>query len=312
MNTLLIDTSYLIYRSYFAYPHLAAHGKHTGAIYGFIKTVMSLTKEYHIERLVFALDLPGKTWRHEAYTEYKAGRPEMDDAMRQQIPVIIDWARSITPYVFSQTGYEADDMIASALSHDEDSLFYVVSSDRDLYQLLTHENILFLKGKKGGHLEYAHKDFVAEFGIEPDQYVDYKALVGDGSDNIKGVPGIGPKTAAKLLNSVGSMHALYTVMNWEMPSFFREEITKGKVEEFVQNTKNHDLLNKIYENRESLELAYSLSLLHPQVVSLGKEGYDMAKGVDLYTAYEFKSLLTAVKKESLDKSGAVQDDLALF
>jgi DNA polymerase I len=314
MKTLLVDTSYLIYRSYFAYPNFLSQGKHTGAIYGFIKTTMYLAKEYGIDRLIFAVDLPGKTWRHEKYDDYKAGRPEMDVQMREQIPVILDWAKSVTPYVFSKSGYEADDMICSAIKSDGESDFYIMSSDRDLYQMFTEPNIRFLKGKQGTYLEYGHDQFRAEFGVEPEQYVDYKALVGDGSDNIKGVPGIGPKTAAKLLTSIGSLKELYRVMNWDAPADFRDGTVSAELDAFVANSKNHDLLNKIYENKDSLELAYTLSGLNTVQLDLGGDGYNFDAGKELYIKYDFKSILgTAGKKSDKTKTTVQsQEDGALF
>lgn len=293
MRTLVIDTSYLIYRSFFAYPHLS-HGENpTGALFGVIKTTMSLCKEYSIDQLVFALDLPGKTWRHETYTEYKAGRPEMDQSMRQQIPLVIEWARKVTPNVLSQERYEADDMIASVVRQkkSEEEVF-ILSSDRDLYQLLDSNNITFLKGTKGGYMLYTKDNFVAEFGIQPNQYTDYKALVGDGSDNIKGVPGIGPKSATKILNKIGTLKNLFESMNWDCHEQFRDGVEASELFEWVSNPKNHELLNKIYQNRDSLFLAYTLSLLHPQPIVLQYEKYDFARGMDIYVHYQFRSIVS--------------------
>ena len=111
MKHLIIDTSYLIYRSYFAYPLLTSNGQNTGALYGFIKTVFSLVKEFEPDTLTFACDRPEKTWRHEILPEYKAGRPEIENQMREQIPKILEWCELVTPNVFATPGYEADDLI---------------------------------------------------------------------------------------------------------------------------------------------------------------------------------------------------------
>lgn len=290
MKTLLVDTSYLIFRSYFAYPNFRTHGKHTGALYGVIRTTMTLARDYKIDRLVFALDLPTPTWRHKEYTEYKAGRPPIDPEMREQIPLVLDWTRQVTPYVLSKEGYEADDMICSAIKGDGESEFFILSSDRDLYQLFTAPNIKFLKGTKGGYTEYGHDQFREEFGVEPEQYVDYKALVGDGSDNIKGVPGIGPKTAAKLLTSIGCIKNLYKTMNWEVPDYMHDCAQSEGLEAFLQNHKNLDLIQKIFDNKDSLELAYRLSQLHNVREVIGSEGFDFTKGRQVYADYEMKSI----------------------
>jgi 5'-3' exonuclease len=311
MKTLLVDSSYLTYRSYFAFPNFRTDGKHTGAIYGYIRAVLSIVAEYHIERIVFALDLPGKTWRHETYDGYKAGRPPMDDSMREQIPVVQDWSRDVSPYVLSQVGYEADDMICSVIETQPENEYFILSSDRDLYQLFTNSNVTVLKGKTGGYTEYGASEFTQEFGIKPEQYTDYKALVGDGSDNIKGVPGIGPKTASKLLQFIGSLKKLYEVMNWTVPECFKTHSLSIDPTEFITNPKNLDLLSKIYDNTESLELAYRLSTLHCVEVEVGDVGFDFDKGYHVYEEYQFKSLL---KKTSDKKPKPIDpvEDGALF
>lgn len=302
MRTLIIDTSYLIYRSYFAYPHLSSGENPTGALFGVIKTTVSLCKEYAIDQLVFALDLPGKTWRHDTYSEYKAGRPEMDQAMRAQIPEVVDWARRITPNVLSKVGYEADDMIASVVASKKDvEELYILSSDRDLYQLLNKEHVHFLKGIKAGYMLYGGQNFSEEFGIQPNQYTDYKALVGDGSDNIKGVPGIGPKSAAKILQTVGTLKNLFDIMNWEALPEFRDGVQSQQLVEWISNKKNHELLNKIYTHKDSLFLAYKLSLLHPQPVQLVYEKYDFARGMEVYQKYQFRSILSLFSTTLRDK-----------
>lgn len=312
MKTLLVDTSYLIYRSYFAYPNFLTEGKHTGAIYGFARTVISLARDYKVERIIFALDLPGKTWRHEMYTEYKAGRTEMDQQMREQIPVVIEFARLISPYVLSEVGYEADDMICSSVNAYQSDEFLILSSDRDLYQLLTNKNISFLKGKIGGYTLYSSHNFVEEFQVDPVQYVDYKALVGDGSDNIKGVPGIGPKTAAKLLQNIGSLKYLYSLMNWECPDYFRDGLVSDNLEAYVADPKNQDLIAKLLTHKDSLELAYNLSALHCRTVTLGNEGYNFTKAVELYERYNFQSILKELQRDKKSAFQQAQEDVALF
>jgi len=161
MSILIIDTSYLIYKAYFAYPDLSYQNQPTGAIYGFIKTVLKLITDWQPKILVFTVDRPEKTWRHELFSEYKAGRPEMEDKMLRQIPIILEWCQAITPNYLAVSGFEADDLIwtitqqfyqnKTDTANQIDDLFlenhtptWIFSADRDLYQLLVFPQVKFI------------------------------------------------------------------------------------------------------------------------------------------------------------------------
>jgi DNA polymerase I len=344
MKHLIIDTSYLIYRSHFAYPRLtSSDGKSTGAFFGFAKTIIALIKEYQPDTLSFALDTPKPTWRHLLKDDYKAGRPDIDQDMVAQIPVIQEWCKLITENYFYQDGYEADDFICTAcysiiqhsilktehqkskseglfdsddlttsvliapMTHQElaklgvdmEDQVYIFSSDRDLFQLLVYPNVSFIQSKssKDGFTLFGQAEFRDKYELEPIQWIDYKTLVGDGSDNLQGLPGVGPKTATTLLNQVGSLHVLlaelgidntdYIIGSWAHEKY--QEVAK----EYIKNPKNLKLIDKIKDNTEVLHQTHHLSELQlvPGGVEL-KKGFDLHKGTGLFQQYGFKSLVT--------------------
>jgi DNA polymerase I len=343
MIHLIIDTSYLIYRSHFAYPRLtSSDGKATGAFFGFAKTVIALIKEYHPDSISFALDTPKPTWRHKMKDDYKAGRPEIDKEMVAQIPTIQNWCKLITENYFVEDGFEADDFICTAcydviqgdilkrakvdskdsdlfdpegnkansfnpLTHQELSELkpdvtdkvYIFSSDRDLYQLLVYPNVFFIQSKssKDGFNLFGQAEFREKYELEPIQWIDYKTLVGDGSDNLQGVPGVGPKTATTLLNQVGSLHVLFEEMGIDNTDYILGGWANAKYQnqtiEYLKNVKNVKLLDKIRDNLEVLNQTHTLSQL--QIVPGGvtiKKSFDLHKGTDLFKEYGFKSLVT--------------------
>lgn len=343
MKHLIIDTSYLIYRSHFAYPRLTSNGVATGAFFGFAKTIIALIKEYQPDTLTFALDTPKPTWRHKLKDDYKAGRPEIDQDMVAQIPTVQEWCGSITENYLYQDGYEADDFICTMcytiIQHSilksehqkpqEDGLFetaeaaekavvkplthqelaklstdledeiYIFSSDRDLYQLLVYPNVSFIQSKstKDGFTLFGQAEFREKYELEPIQWIDYKTLVGDGSDNLQGLPGVGPKTATSLLNQVGSLHVLFDELGIDNTDYiigsWAHEKYKQAVKDYVANPKNTKLIDKIKENVELLHQTHHLSEL--QIVPGGleiKKGFDLHKGVGLFQKYGFKSLVT--------------------
>ena len=343
MKHLIIDTSYLIYRSYFAYPKLTSDGESTGAFFGFAKTVIALIKEYRPDTLIFALDTPKPTWRHELKDDYKAGRPETDKDMVSQIPIVQNWCKKITKNYLVQDGYEADDYICTAcyqvvqscilktahketkdedlfgpsetldnenlkpmthqelakLGNDLEDSIYIFSSDRDLYQLLVYPNVSFIQNKssKDGFTLFSQADFRTKYELEPIQWIDYKTLVGDGSDNLKGLPGVGPKTATNILNEVGSLHVLFDLLgidnqNYVIGSWAKEKYGE-KAKLFVKNPKNQKIIDKVLENVDLLHQTHRLSelLIVPGGVEIQKT-FDLHAGVDLFQKYNFKSLVT--------------------
>ena len=357
MTVLIIDSSYLIFRSYFAYPHLNTGDTPTGAFFGFAKTTLALIKEYSPEYTVFAKDLPTPTWRHLIHKEYKAGRPEADKEMIAQIPIIHGWSQKVSKNCFAVEGFEADDIIFSTalesaldenvlkseiINKPEISLFsensnkadhlkllslsqtppknenqvYIFSSDKDLFQLLILPNIYFIRAdNKGKFSLFGAAEFIEKYQVKAIQWLDYKALVGDGSDNLKGLNGIGPKTATKILNQIGNLYSLAKELNLETNGFDRSyyelnQSEKEKLGEFIRDVKNQKFLENFTTNYDKLKLTYNLGALQlvPKT-SLILEKLNLENGNEDFVKYNFKSLLPAVKSAKIQQEKGEQEEL---
>ncbi|HOS43742.1 MAG TPA: 5'-3' exonuclease H3TH domain-containing protein, partial [Armatimonadota bacterium] len=208
----IIDAYSLLYRAYFALPPLTnKQGEVTNAVYGFTMMLVKLLAEQAPDYLVVAFDLPAATFRHEAFEAYKAQRAPMPEDMRPQVGMMREVLDAMRVPVIGVEGYEADDVIGTlsrrAAAEGFDVL--IVTSDRDALQLVD-EHVHVLANKKGltETVEYDLAAVRARYGLDPAQLPDMKALTGDISDNIPGVPGIGEKTAAKLITQFGSLEHL--------------------------------------------------------------------------------------------------------
>ncbi len=337
---LIIDTSYLMYRSYFAYPNLSNQGAMVGAIYGFCKTVLTILEKYQINELIFAIDLPEKTLRHQKYEGYKAGRKPIEETMLLQIPSILQWCQNITPNYFGISGYEADDVVFSTvlkiltdsknhisdynLSHIFDdnknninnNEIYILSSDKDLYQLLIFEQVKILKSQNKQLTIYTSKDFEKEFNLHPLQWLDYKTLVGDSSDNLKGISGIGPKTATDFLKHYGSLVEFFRIQNIEIDlknKSFYEGYEFQEIEKYQNNNKNQQIIKKIIEQKDELISTYNLvSLFYINNLEI-KSGIFLEKGLETFKLYNFKSLIDLVAKKVQSNSINInKDENSLF
>ncbi len=199
---ILIDAQSLIYQSYYALENMTtSSGKPTGAVFGFYQMLKKILSLYEPGYLLVAFDMGKKTFRHDLFEDYKKHRPSTPELLIPQIEKIKELLSAMQIAYLEKEGYEADDIIATAvnsLSPHYEGKFYVVSSDKDLYQLLT-ENVRIVRHVAGKFVEFDRKRFEKKYGIHPPQVPDYLALVGDASDNIPGVKGIGPKTATTLL-----------------------------------------------------------------------------------------------------------------
>ena len=212
----IIDGYGQIYRSYFAFmsnPLKDREGNNVSAVYGFFNTVMSIVRQYSPEYLVVAMDSKGKTFRHELYGEYKANRDKTPEDLHAQIPVISSFLDSMHIRRFERTGMEADDIIATIAGKAtaEGLCTVMVTGDKDLLQLVSSD-VLALRPPRKGEKEYrlCGPDEVKEiFGVAPEQIVDYLTILGDTSDNVPGIDGIGEKGAVKLLTEHGSLDKAY-------------------------------------------------------------------------------------------------------
>ncbi len=209
---LLIDANSLIHRAFHALPHLStADGQATNAAFGLAQMLLALLEEQAPDEAVMVFDAPGPTFRHEMYDQYKANRPEMDQELASQFPIIRRLVQAMGLVMLEQAGYEADDLIGAlaARAHNEGYETVIVSGDRDLLQLLD-EGVQVLITTRGTKQVTAYDvdKFTEQYGITPAQLVDLKALAGDTSDNIPGITGIGDKTASGLLAEYGTVEAV--------------------------------------------------------------------------------------------------------
>ncbi|MFJ3386197.1 DNA polymerase I [Lysinibacillus sp. NPDC086135] len=229
---LLLDGNSLAYRAFFALPLLTNDsGIHTNAVYGFTTMLQRILEEEQPTKILVAFDAGKTTFRHETFTEYKGGRQKTPPELSEQFPYIrklID-AYGIKRYELEL--YEADDIIGTlakeASSQDMDVI--VVSGDRDLTQLTTEQVTVYITKKGITEIEKNTPAFIAEkYGLTPGQIIDMKGLMGDSSDNIPGVPGVGEKTAVKLLKEHGSVESLYAAMDTVKASKMKEKLVANE------------------------------------------------------------------------------------
>jgi DNA polymerase I len=246
----LVDGHAIAYRAYYAFiknPLTNSAGQPTGAVFGFANYLLRLIAEYECPYLAVVFDSEAPTFRHEMYKEYKANREEMPDDLKSQMPLLRKLVGLFNITLLSQPGLEADDIIAHMTRRATQEGFdvFLVTRDKDLMQLIDEEKVRMLSFESSGQIEVIGPQQVREkMGVAPDQIRDLLALMGDSSDNIPGVPGVGPKTAQKILEKAGTIDNL---------------LANPAV---VENPK---LQAKIEENEEALILSRDLATLHFEV-----------------------------------------------
>ena len=290
----LVDGSSFLYRAFHALPPLSnARGELTGAIYGVANMLRKLQASYDTPWFAVVFDAPGKTFRNDLFAAYKAHRPPMPEALKAQVAPLKELIRAMGIPVVEIEGVEADDVIATLARRAEREGFDVVvaTSDKDLAQLVD-DHILLDNTMSEVRLDEA--GVVEKFGVRPDQIVDYLALMGDASDNVPGVPGIGPKTAARLLRQYGSLDEIVA---------HADEI-KGKVGE---NLRAH---------LERLRLSQDLVRVHDDLplelapADLKRRPPDTAKLIELLKRFEFTTWLRQLDLPTTQGESAQDGDPA--
>ena len=212
----LIDGHSILNRAFYGLPDLTnADGLHTNAIYGFLTIMFKILEEEKPDYLTVAFDVHAPTFRHEMYEEYKGTRKPMADELRQQVPVIKEVLKAMGIRIIEQAGLEADDLIGTLSKRcaQKGMEVSVISGDRDLLQLATEQVKIRIPKTKQGRTEvedYYAQDVKERYQVTPSEFIDLKALMGDASDNIPGVPSIGEKTATKIIteyHSIEEAHA---------------------------------------------------------------------------------------------------------
>lgn len=211
----LIDGHSILNRAFFGLPDLTnSEGLHTNAVYGFLNILFKILEEEQPDYLTVAFDVHAPTFRHKMFDAYKGTRSPMDDALRQQVPLMKEMLTAMGVRIVEMEGYEADDILGTiaGMGEREGMDVSVVSGDRDLLQLATeHVKIRIPKTKKTGTEieDYLAEDVKNRYLVTPKEFIDVKALMGDTADNIPGVPGIGEKTATALIGRYGSIEAVH-------------------------------------------------------------------------------------------------------
>src|ERR671923_1211563 len=203
---LLLDGNSITYRAFFALPTdmATASGQVTNAVFGFTSMLINLLKDHRPDAIVVAFDRPERTFRHDVVEDYKAGRAEAPDILRQQMGLVRQVVEVLHVPTVELPGYEADDVIATLASRarDRGDDIVIVTGDRDTYQLVEDPHVKVLYNRRGvsDYVLYDEAGIEERTGVPPRLYVPYAALRGDTSHNLPGVPGVGEKTAAKLVN----------------------------------------------------------------------------------------------------------------
>jgi len=235
MKLLILDGNSVINRAFFGVkPLTTREGLYTHAIYGFLNILERMEKEEQPEAICVAFDLHGPTFRHEKYDGYKATRHGMPEELAQQLPIMKQVLRAMNIPIYECQGWEADDVIGTVgtICHNNDWECVIVTGDRDSLQLITENVHVKLVISKPGQTTATLFDvakFREEYGFEPKKLIDLKALMGDSSDNIPGVAGIGPKTATDLLLQFGSLDGVYENLDdASIRPKLREKLEQGK------------------------------------------------------------------------------------
>ena len=304
---LLIDGHAVIYRAFYALPKLTdPKGKVVNAVYGFTRILLAAINEFEPKYLAVTFDHRKPTFRHKEFKDYKAQRPEMPDDLKPQIPLVKEIVAVLNIPQFEIEGYEADDLIGTLsykldhnpkeLKADENLLSIVVTGDKDLLQLVDDNTHVWLPGRgKKSDLEYDREQVKADLNIYPEQVVDMKALMGDSSDNIPGIKGIGKKTAASLINEFGSLDNIFqAVAKIEAKQIDPGGLLKGAVLEKLRTGKESAYLSQMLAKIE-LDVPLKINLPQCQV-----ESYDKAKVVELFKQYDFNSLIGQLPGDQLE------------
>ena len=277
---MLIDGNSLVYRAFFALPTdmATASGQVTNAVYGFTAMLIYLLKDQQPDRIVVAFDRPEPTFRHELTPTYKAQRESAPDILRQQMGLVREVLEVLTIPVLDKAGFEADDIIATLATRGRDrgDDVVIVTGDRDSYQLVEDPYVKVLYNKRGvsDYAFYDEAGIKQRTGVEPRDYVQYAALRGDSSDNLPGVPGVGEKTAAKLINERGGIDGIYASLDDFTPKL-RENLSAHE-----SNVRN---------NVEMMELVRDLEL-PPEIDSLVQGEIDRDELTKLFEFLEFRTL----------------------
>ncbi len=234
MPILLIDASGIIFRAFYSIRELTSpDGLPTNAVYGVLLQVLRILKDLEPRACAVFFDSVGPTFREKEYADYKVQRPRPPDELIAQFPIVVEAFEKADCPVYLESGFEADDLIASFAEKHKESPKVILTGDKDMLQLLDKDTRVLIqtKGVRETNL-YTVTRFQDEYGFPPGAFVDFKALRGDPSDNIPGVPGVGEKTAMKLVATYGNLEGIYERLNDIKPERIRDAIRNAREDVF--------------------------------------------------------------------------------
>ncbi|WP_214885275.1 MULTISPECIES: DNA polymerase I [unclassified Exiguobacterium] len=298
---LILDGNSLTYRAFFALPPMSdASGRNTNAVYGFTMMLLKLMEDEQPTHFAVAFDASKKTFRHDTFAEYKGGRQKTPGELREQFPLVRDVCRAFGISVLELEQYEADDIIGTLSKDTSFDQVTIVTGDKDLLQLINERVTVYLTKRGITDVEKMNEAAFQERyeGLHPIQMIDLKGLMGDKSDNIPGIPGVGEKTALKLISTYGTVEALYE----------HTDELKGKQKEKVEANEREAKMSK------QLATIYTDVPLNVSVDDLVFKSYDASVVKPLFMELQFKSLIGKLSdratEETIEKEARPTIDLS--
>ena len=322
----IIDGYAILYRAHYALirnPLITSYGFHTSALFGFTNQLIKIIKDENPDYLVCAFDSKEKTFRHKIYSDYKANRPEMPEELQKQIPHLWELLDGMNIPVLRKPGYEADDIIGTVTESvlDKKIQSYIVSGDKDFMQLINDKIFLYTPGKRNSAPDIYDKDgVIKKWGLPPEKIIDLLALMGDSSDNVPGVAGVGVKTAVKLLKEYDNIESVLDnaskisnkrvhngLMNGRDKAFLSKELVTiikdvdvdTNVENFLLKSFDQEALGKKFEELEFYALLKYLAIDAPETITK-KEEKNYQTILDLKALKEMVDELKNAKYVSID------------
>jgi DNA polymerase-1 len=285
MKLIIIDGNSLINRAYYAMPKpmITKNGLYTHGVYGFLNMLNRMIIDYSPDYMAVAFDRKAPTFRHLEYTEYKAGRKKMPPELAMQLPLLKEVLGAMKIQVLEMDGFEADDIIGTVAKKAEENNLnpVIVTGDKDELQLASKTTKVVITKKGISEFElYDEATMIGQYGFTPEQFIDYKGLMGDASDNIPGIPGVGEKTAQKLIHQFGSIENLLNNL---------DEVGSEKLRE------------RIEEHAQVALMSRRLATINTEVpIDIDFEEYKMEEPdynelISLYVKLEFNSFLKKLK-----------------
>ncbi len=299
---LLIDGHAVIYRAYFGFPGLTnSAGQLANAAFGFSRILLTAIRDFEPEYMAVAFDNHAPTFRHQNFADYKAHRAEMPDDLKPQIDMVKQVVKALNIPQFEVPGFEADDIIGTISrildlpENEKKVMTVIVTGDRDTFQLVDNNTHVWLpaRNKDQAATEYDAAGVERKMGVSPNQIIDLKALMGDSSDNIPGVKGIGPKTAADLIKKFGNINALYEAL--ENQTADAEKISKKVAEKLVAEKDQAMMSQALATIDRNVPLEFSLK-------DCTVHDYNKEVITELFNSWGFKSLIGALPADAFQTS----------